>query len=69
MFAPLVNYEAKKREYRCVLAVFSYEEQRKKECVIYVMKKYRMTIDEEESSSIRRVSCAQSNKRQKGEGD
>ncbi len=47
-----------------VLAVFLLRTTGK-ECAAYVMEKYRMTIDGEESSSIRRVSCAQSNKRQK----
>jgi len=63
MFALLVNCVAKKREHSYVLAVFLHREQRKKECAAYVMEKYRMTIDRGESSSIRRVSYAQSNKR------
>jgi hypothetical protein len=53
----------------CVLAVFSHGEQRRIEYAAYVMEKYRMTIDEEESSSIRCVSRAQSNKRQKDGGN
>lgn len=52
----------------CVLAAFSSRTTEERVCDVRVMEKYRMTMDEGESSSIRRVSAAQSNKQQKDGG-
>lgn len=52
-----------------VVCVFLSRTTGKKECAGYAVEKYPMTIDRGESSSIRRVSYAQSNKRQKDEED